>query len=459
VSRLRLDSSAAQDPVGSFVLVEGSEIKEIGDIARAPGTTVTVNQLFYNLPVRRGFLKSDSYETKLVLETLKQYSLVYPDVHFALRSNGEEILLLPAAAKSGDGPQTADSRPGTAGRSGDSPQAGTVPDSPNLLKDRLGLFLDSEVARNLVELKAENALVRLSGFLVSQFHIRETSFLQQVFVNRRPVRNRAVTRAVYDAYGETLRGGNPTFVLMIETAPENLDVNIHPTKQEVKFSDERFLFEFVSESARQALGIKRSPDEPPDMIFETSLVSGPEVTGFWQLHSSFIFAQVRTGYCIIDQHAAHERILFEDIMKTTDRSPEQGLLFPLTLDLTPEEFAVYEEIRAELAALGIQSKPFSGRTVVVEALPAGTNMGRDDVRAIFTELAQADRQNRNRREELAKTIACKGAVKAGQQLAQSEMESLINRLFSCRNPFFCPHGRPAVIRISLEDLERRFGRT
>jgi DNA mismatch repair protein MutL len=427
VSRLRVESAAADAPVGTFIQVEGSEIKEIGDTARAKGTSVSVNQLFYNLPVRRGFLKSDSYEVKLVLETVKQYALVFPDVHFALRSNGEEQLLLPPAA---------------------------------MLRDRLGLFLDADIAGNLVELSADNALVKLTGLLVNPFHVRESSFLQQVFINRRPVRNRVVTRAVYDAYGETLRGGNPTFVLMIETAPEQLDVNIHPTKQEVKFSDERFLFQFVSEAVRQALGLKRAADQPaPDMVFETSFDAGSEVQGFWQLHSSFIFAQVRTGYCIIDQHAAHERILYEDILKTAERSPEQGLLFPLTIELTPEEYAVYEETRTELATLGIQSKPFSGQTVVVEALPAGTNMTRDEVRDIFTELARADRQTRNRREELAKTIACKGAVKAGQQLAQSEMESLINRLFSCRNPFFCPHGRPAVIRVSLEDLERRFGRT
>jgi DNA mismatch repair protein MutL len=428
ISRLRIDSNVEAGAVGTFIVAEANEIKEVGDVARTRGTTVSVNTLFYNLPVRRGFLKSDNYEVKLVLETVKQYALMNPEVYFAMHANGEEMLMLPRTTS---------------------------------LKDRFSLFVDTEIAENMVEVKVENPMLTISGYLMNPFSTGAAYPLQQIFINRRPVRNRVVVRAVYDGYGGTLRGGNPAFVLMIETAPENLDVNIHPTKQEVKFIDERFMFDFVAETVRKTLGIKRSEEIPTrDMILEGSFLGDePGVQAFWQLHSSFIFAQVQSGYCIIDQHAAHERILFEEIMKGTERTPEQGLLFPMTIELTPEEYAVYEEVRDVLSAFGIQSKPFSGRTIVVEAIPAGTNMTKDEVHEIFAELSKLDKRERNRREELAKSVACKGAVKAGQKLSQPEMESLINRLFSCRDPFFCPHGRPAIIKITLDDLAKRFGRT
>jgi DNA mismatch repair protein MutL len=212
---------------------------------------------------------------------------------------------------------------------------------------------------------------------------------------------------------------------------------------------------------RKTLGIKRSEEIPArEVMFESSFLSGgPEAQAFWQLHGSFIFAQVQTGYCIIDQHAAHERILYEEVLKGQERSPEQGLLFPMTIELTPEEFAVYEETRETLATLGIQSKPFSGRTIVVETLPAGTSITRDDIRELFVDLSKLEKRSLRLREKLAEVVACKGAVKAGQRLNQTEMESLINRLFACKNPFFCPHGRPAIIRFTVDDLAKRFGRT
>jgi DNA mismatch repair protein MutL len=428
VSRLRIETAAGTGPVGTFVLAEAGEVKEVGDIARARGTTVSVTTLFYNMPVRRGFLKSDKYETKLVLEVVKQYALMFTSVHFSLRSDGEEILLVP--------------------------KSGT-------LKDRIGLFADNEIAENMVEFKVEHPQLVMSGFLLNPFASPAGYALQQVFINRRPVRNRTVTRAIYDGYGPALHGANPSFVVMIETAPEKVDVNIHPTKQEVRFVDERFLYDFTSEMVRKTLGIKRSEEIPArEVMFESSFLSGgPEAQAFWQLHGSFIFAQVQTGYCIIDQHAAHERILYEEVLKGQERSPEQGLLFPMTIELTPEEFAVYEETRETLATLGIQSKPFSGRTIVVETLPAGTSITRDDIRELFVDLSKLEKRSLRLREKLAEVVACKGAVKAGQRLNQTEMESLINRLFACKNPFFCPHGRPAIIRFTVDDLAKRFGRT
>ena len=163
ISRLRIETRAEAGPVGTFVQVEAGEVKEVGDVARARGTTVTVTTLFYNLPVRRGFLKSDKYETKLVLEVVKQYALMFTEVHFSLRADGEEVLLVP--------------------------KSGT-------LRDRIGLFADAEIAANLVEFKVEHPQLTVSGYLLNPFASPTGYALQQIFINRRPVRNRTVTRAV-----------------------------------------------------------------------------------------------------------------------------------------------------------------------------------------------------------------------------------------------------------------------
>lgn len=428
VSRLRIETNAAEDTAGCFLVADGGEVKEIGEVARPRGTTVTVQALFYNLPVRRGFLKSDNHETRLVTEVVKEYALAHIQVHFELRADGDELLVLPPVSA---------------------------------VKDRLVPFVDPQVEQHLLQLNAQHPLLSLSGYLADPFALSGSYPLQLIFINQRPVRSRVVMRAVYEGYGRTLHGGNPVFLLFLSTAPENLDVNIHPTKQEVRFVDERLLFDFISEAVRKTLGVKlQSTVDYQELAVAPLITDSPTLPqGFWQLHDSFIFAQVQSGYCIIDQHAAHERILFEELLRTPEHIPQQGLLFPLTVELTAEEFAVYQEVNSILASFGVQTKPFSGQTIVIEALPAGANMGRDDVRSLFAELVTSERGERTLRERLARAIACKGAVKAGQRLSQTEMESLINRLFACREPFFCPHGRPAIIRITLDDLAKRFGRT
>jgi DNA mismatch repair protein MutL len=334
-----------------------------------------------------------------------------------------------------------------------------VPKS-NSVKERLELFMDKRQADSLVELKVDNPLLSLYGFLTEPSQTQAVYETQQTFVNSRPVRNRTVFKAIYEGYGGTLRGNNPNFVIFITTSPENLDVNIHPTKQEIKFADERFLFDFVAEAVRKALGIKKSEMIPQsDFLFQGSLIADEQIIpGFWQLHNSFIFAQVQSGYCIVDQHAAHERIIYEEVLKKEAASAVQGLLFPIMIELKPEEFAVFEEVAEILSAMRIDTKVFSGRTIVVESIPAGTYLGKQEIAELFQELSKIEKNIANQ-DEIAKLIACKGAVKAGQKLSPAEMESLLNRLFACQEPYFCPHGRPVILKITLDDLAKRFGRT
>jgi len=428
VTRLTVETNADESGPGTAFETEGGETKGISEIARPRGTTITARALFFNLPVRRAFMKSDNYEARLVVEAVRNYAIAYPAVGFTVVSNEREVMRL--------GP------------------AGSV-------KDRIKALFEKRVVEGLVEMKVDNPLLSLSGFLGDPTRSRSFYEVQAIFMNKRPVRNPTVVRAVYEGYGPVLSGNNPDFVLFIETDPSRLDVNLHPTKREVRFADERFLFDFVSEAVRQGLGIQRGKETADaDFLYQRGFV--PEDAApqeFWQLHNTYILAQVTSGYVIVDQHAAHERILFEEVMKGREDVAPQGLLFPITLELTAEEFEVCERAKDRLAKMGVEVTPYSGRTVAVETVPAGSFMGKDEVRELFAELARVKPGDAGIETELAKVVACKGAVKAGQRLTAPEMESIINRLFACKEPYFCPHGRPAIIKITVEDLERRFGRT
>ncbi|MEO0079865.1 MAG: DNA mismatch repair endonuclease MutL [candidate division WOR-3 bacterium] len=427
VTQLTIETNTDESQPGTKLEVAGGEIREIQETARARGTTVTARMLFYNLPVRRAFLKSENYELRLIIEVCRNYGLAYPETGFELVANGRTILTLPPVAN---------------------------------LRERLPLLVERRVVESFIELKVDNPLLSVRGYLAEPSQVKSYCEVQAVFFNRRPVRSPVVNRAVYDGYSPLLSGNNPDFILFIETNPARLDVNIHPTKQEVRFADERFLFDFISEAVRQRLGTRRSEvGLEAGVLFQPGF--GLEETapsGFWQLHNSYVLAQVASGYVIVDQHAAHERILYEAIMKGRRASSPQGLLFPITLELSPDEFEAYERVAERLAEMGIESKKFSGHTVVVETIPAGSYLGKDEIRELFSELPRVASEQVAVGEGLARLVACKSAVKAGQRLAQPEMESLLNRLFACAEPHLCPHGRPAVIKITLDDLARRFGR-
>ncbi len=428
VSRLVIETNVADTGPGTAIEVDGGDVRVVREVARPQGTTVSVRALFFNLPVRRAFLKSENYESRLVAETVRSYALAFPEVGFEFVNNDRVVFKLAPAGS---------------------------------VRERVASLFEKRVVESLVELKVDNPLVSLRGLLAEPTQARSFYDVQGVYLNQRPVRNHTVTRAVYEGYGPVLEGNNPNFILFVQTDPSRLDVNLHPTKQEVRFADERFLFDFVAEAVSQALGMRRGEGIGiADFLYQRGFVpedAAPQ--GFWQLHNSYIMAQVSSGYVIVDQHAAHERILYEEALRVREQASAQGLLFPITVELSPEEFNAWTRSGELLERMGIESKQFSGNTVVVETVPSGSFMGKDEVREFFAELARLAPGSAGLETELARLVACKGAVKAGQRLAQPEMESLINRLFACREPYFCPHGRPAIIKITLEDLERRFGRT
>jgi len=423
---------------GTKIIVEDGRVRQILDTFRERGTRVRVSNLFYNLPARRKFLKSDEYERRLIIELIKTYAVICPEVHFILIEAQRNILNLP---------QVKD------------------------LKTRLAQIYPAYLIEKLIPFELNVGEIRFYGF-ISPFNLNEKIILNLIYVNSRPVRYPRLTRVISEIYQNPK--GPPLYVLNIKIPPRNIDVNIHPTKNEVKIKEERYVMDLITQGIKSKLFpavITKEWTTGADSISQdvrlaqesfipyTEIQPKTTATGetgdFWQLHNTYIFAQTSTGLIIIDQHVAHERILYESIMN--NRGSSQHLLFPITIELTPDEYRIYEMTRDKLKELGIEFKEFSARTLVIDTLPSDTKVAREDLQGFFSEIGSLGKLM-NQKTELAKIIACRMAIKAGQKLSVPEMQNLIDRLFACENPFICPHGRPIVIKISLDDLNQRFGR-
>jgi DNA mismatch repair protein MutL len=278
--------------------------------------------------------------------------------------------------------------------------------------------------------------------------------------------------------------------------PQALDVNVHPSKIEVRFSDDRFIHEAVRRAVQDAL---RSPKAVPELqivrgrsdierlaqwrhrisnesaqltleaqepertgISSYPLRSAEDVPVLWQLHHRYILSQIKSGLTIIDQHVAHERILYEKALasKTNEKGLSQQLLFPQTIELSPVHFSVLTDIYSYLEQIGFGIKSFGNRTVVIEAIPVSLKSGRE--RELLIEIIEGYqeyiKENNDPWEAIAKAFACKSAIKSGDKLSYQEMVSLIDQLFATQDPYHCPHGRPVVINLTIEELDKRFGR-
>lgn len=484
VSRLTLETAEAGG-VGTRVRLAAGKILGVEECARQRGTTVVVRNLFVNVPARAKFLKSASVETRAIVDVVISLALANVGTAFHLESNGRTLLELPAAAD---------------------------------LVSRIAALWGDDVAARFVPIAHESERVTLGGLVERPDATLSGPRRVHLFVNGRPFRDRDLVFAAERAYRTTVpQGARPSLLLYLRLADGDVDVNVHPAKAEVRFR-ERFRIEQSLEVAiHNALGrvdsaatLDRHPPAPqllrPSGRSEPVLEPGPGQLAFfvpapepvppaegadgargdaaetpaaeaaaaivapgtpslWQIHDSYILVETRSGLLIIDQHSAHERILFQQIMEAFDRGgqPSQRLLFPLTLRLSPAEYGVIDASRELFERAGFEIEPFGGRTVIVHAAPAPHP--RFDaarcLREMVAELAAGSdltRAARNQFERLAMTFACKGAIKAGQRLTTAEMEQLFEQLFQTELPYHDVHGRPTVIRLSLQELERRFGR-
>jgi len=487
VSRFELQTAPDGGGPGTQVRVEGGRIVSVSEIARRRGTTVTVRSLFQNVPARAKFLRSAAAETRAASEALILLALGNLQTSFRLSSNDRELLDLPPA-----------------------------PDIGARVLDLWG----PEEAGELLALDEDTGEVRVAGLIQRPDAARPAGGRRYLFVNGRPFRDPGLLRELDDAYRTTVAPGlRPSAFLYLAIKAGGVDVNVHPAKAEVRFSDPALVRDSLRTAVRSRLGgltsapgfgtepgpayepatvtvpLPRVAEPAPQLAFFVAREDGsgeqgpgaetgadadadaaalaalatpgdPTRTGPWQLHDSYILVPTRQGLLVIDQHSAHERILFEETMERFHGhgGTSQRLLFPLTLRLSPAEQTAVAELGGLLRAAGFELEEFGDRTVIVQAVPNLHERFEAETcfREMVTELAHGSElvnSARNQHERIAKSLACKGAIKAGQPLSRLEMEELVDRLFATDLPGHDVHGRPTILRLTLDELARRFGRT
>ena len=461
VSRFALTTHDGE--TGTELTVTGGRLDRVADAVRQRGTTITIRALFFNTPARRKFLRSAASETRAAHDALATLALAHPEVGFELEVDGVLRLAVP--------PEQAP-------------------------EERLAAVWGRELAGTLVPAEYAAGAFRVAGFVQRPGDAQPTGRRTQLFVNGRPFKDPFLVRAAEAGYRSAIHPGDrPSLFLRIEAAPEDVDVNVHPAKLEVRFRDRIGIERVVEEGVRHALGalvaaapvgdwrplpVGAGQGALPSTLIEelfttgdTSTASDPletpgsEPLGFQapllQLFDTYILYETPDALVIVDQHSAHERVLFEAVIGQLSgaAAPAQRLLLPLTVDLTDEELDAVEQHGEQLSRVGFEAEAFGGRTVVLHAVPSPHP--RFDAGACFRELVADLARGRfggwaNRLERFAATYACRAAVKGGARLDQREMQELLLRLFATDLPPHDVHGRATIVQLPREELERRFGR-
>ena len=491
VSEFELET-AREDGAGTYVRAAAGSIRSVSEIARRRGTTVSVSRLFYNTPARQKFLRSARSEWRSIAETLGSIGVLRRDVHIIARHDGRSVLDLPAA--------------------------------PSLRARVAALWGHREVER-FVDVDDVSGVIRVQGMVERPADVGTATRRVLLIINGRLIRDHGMIRAAEAAYRSTLPSGvRPSLLLELTLPGDVVDVNVHPAKSEVRLRDRWPVERAVETAVRRALGIfdasagigwrtwnvggnpealaaaqhDASQIEPnvlgatraPDGLFAASQyrevahdatrndASAPSGTTMHhahvveepimvpplvQLKRTYMMFEHEEGTVLIDQHSAHERVLYEEFMNTlaSGRTPSQRLLFPLTLHLNASEADAFEENRESLRLLGFEMEGFGGNTLLVNSVPMphprfdAERCLRDTLAALTGDRAPSDAK---RHERLAATVACKAAIKGGDVLSQGEMRALYIALAKTTLPAHDVHGRATIVRLSWDEIDRRFGR-
>lgn len=485
VSNVRLVTALQSDPVGTELQMRGGAIPQILDAPPIVGTRIEVTDLFHNQPARKKFLKSVPTESSHITRVVQQAALAWPAVHFRLTGNGQETLNYPAVATD---------------------------------QDRIGQVYPRFMLDQTVSVEAGQPGARLSGVIVDPNHAKASRIPQELFVNRRPVRSAAVSHAIIEGYGSFLpKGQQPQFVLFLDVDPERVDVNVHPSKREVRFAEQEAIHQLVRRAVRQALsrnepvagesfvppesdasvvtkalgrawfpapatapsaGTDQASDQtvgsiPPsaDQLTFVNEAAEPyvhvpssEVVAFGQLHHTYLVVQVGGALTILDQHTAHERVLFERLYRAWGARgmASQPLLIPEAVELSAPHAALLQRYQGDLANLGLELEPFGSSTVLVRSVPLG--VGAISAPAFLQDLledlslwGQASSLEARVRPVLA-SLACHSAVRAGRSMGLQEIQQLTEDWLAEGRIQTCPHGRRTVFQLSGDELEKLFGR-
>jgi DNA mismatch repair protein MutL len=467
VSHLTLRTRAKGTESGTEIKVNAGAVASVREVGVPEGTSIEVADLFYNLPARRKFLKSDTAETTQISRLATQLALAYPEVGFTVTSSVRTLLQCPPAANT---------------------------------RDRFfQLFGDRP---DLLEVSKEAAGLRIEGYIAALGDQGPTRGAQNVFVNRRIVKDRTIAHAIIDAYSvATIKERSPEVHLFLTIAPDRVDVNVHPTKAEVRFLEQSLVHEVLRRALGDALGHGRAPEiqfrleggqpgpkDEPRSVSIPGVMAGALVGNRWtgespssrikddgfadirpmiplgQFRDTFIIAIDDEGVAIIDQHVAHERVLFEQISErlASGRLESQRLLTPILLELSPAQRGALEQHHATLERFGMEIEEFGGDSVRLSAVPAVLEPSECEatIRALADDLdglrGAAGAEDALRR--IAATMACHAAVKANYPLTLDKMRYLLEELRRTAYSSVCPHGRPVVLRLTRREIEKNFQR-
>ena len=474
VSRLEIVSRRPEELIGHRLVVAGGKIKTLEETGAPAGTTVEMRDLFYNTPARKKFLRSSATETDHILDGVARIALPFVAIHFRLDVGEKTLLSLPASQDE---------------------------------ITRLSVLFGRDVAGAMIESVHEKGDFRLRSYLAPPEMNRSRGDRIFVYVNGRNVRDRLLTHAVMEGYGQRLmKGRYPQVVLFIDMDPSLVDVNVHPTKQEVRFRESRLIHQTLGSVIDKALGERPYPlgtggepgglsEEPPRRTLfnmaepaagyaweqpdrDTVVVDtthheaferpatelfGEHIEIIGQLKNTYILCQTEDGFLMVDQHAAHERVVYEKLRMSAagGRTEIQPFLVPPRLEFPPKEARIVSRHREQLNTLGIEIEPFGGSTFLIRSVPAV--MVHADWMAFMRELSpvlekDADLSREEVLEGLLSVMACHGAIRAGVRLSFDEMRHLIAQLNAAQLPTHCPHGRPIFKKFSFYEIEKMFKR-
>ncbi|MFA3783207.1 DNA mismatch repair endonuclease MutL [Melioribacteraceae bacterium 4301-Me] len=510
VSVFELKTERKTDEIGTLIRIDefGKIFSEKGSFSK--GTTVAVKNLFYNTPARRNFLKSNSTELKHIIETFKRIALSHPHISFKLYNDDELLFDFPATT----------------------------------LDDRMKSVFAENILDLAFEVKELTEYISLFGYIGKPTYLRKSRGEQYFYLNNRYVVSKVINHAVFTSFENIMEKGDyPFFVLFMEIDPKKIDVNVHPSKLEVKFEDEKEIYTFVQAVVKKGIGsydlvpsislddeTKNSnsaqlrfidfrktekydlsdrpnfskdknhsaffSDEDIDRLFgnlnneikytlpnsnvlhpfdekeqkeiyHTSSIEsqkGVESPFIVLLHNKYILTQIKSGLMIIDAHVAHERILYEKALKSFNANLpfSQQLLFAQTLKADPADIELIKELNPYLVKLGFEIKISSKNTITILGVPSDVLVG-TEIETLL-EILKEYRKNQQEKnleitDNIAKSFSCKAAIKAGHKLNETEMRILVDQLFATSMPYVCPHGRPIVVKIPIEEFDKRFGRT
>lgn len=474
VSDMEIITKATGADVGTRIVVKGGQIKEVSDVGAANGTMITVNHLFYNTPARRKFLKTDQTEMGHISETVTRTVLALPSIHFRFSHNGRDL--------------------------------GNWSPTEHCLH-RITEVMKEDVGVHLREVAYGDGHIRIHGFAGSPEITRTTSRGQYIYVNGRFVRDPVIRHAVMEGYaGRLVRGQFPVAVLFLTLPFDEVDVNVHPTKNTVRFKAPRHVHEVIATGIARTMrsvgrpllvrgpavaSIRRRPayrvapeisatgepkavfrqesvmasSESEPMLWEKDRTAFASMRVIGQLLNSYIVCESEDGLVLVDQHAAHERVLFESMKAAYEQSgiAVQGNLIPEKLELTHREAGILDSLIENLRKMGLEIEHFGGTTYLIRAVPSivGDKSVKPLIMNIIDKAAEIGFATDFRGEaadECLMLMACHGAIRANRRLSEDEMKTLLKQMDRLEDPAHCPHGRPTVIRRSVKHIEKDFKR-